>query len=101
MEVDIHGKPLLLVDDVLFTGRSIRAALDALSDFGRPSSIRLAVLVGRLDLVDRIGGETGVEVGLLPGDRSCRVACGSIRISVAVVGHGNRVPDVRAGNPRR
>ena len=35
------------MDDVLFTGRSIRAALDALSDFGRPSVIRLAVLVDR------------------------------------------------------
>jgi pyrimidine operon attenuation protein / uracil phosphoribosyltransferase len=47
LETDIDGKPLLLVDDVLFTGRSIRAALDALSDFGRPSAIRLAVLVDR------------------------------------------------------
>lgn len=47
IDVDINGRPLLLVDDVLFTGRSIRAALDALSDFGRPSVIRLAVLVDR------------------------------------------------------
>ena len=47
INVDINGRPLLLVDDVLFTGRSIRAALDALSDFGRPSAIRLAVLVDR------------------------------------------------------
>jgi pyrimidine operon attenuation protein/uracil phosphoribosyltransferase len=47
IDVDINGIPLLLVDDVLFTGRSIRAALDALSDFGRPSAIRLAVLVDR------------------------------------------------------
>jgi pyrimidine operon attenuation protein/uracil phosphoribosyltransferase len=47
MDVAIDGVPLLLVDDVLFTGRSIRAALDALSDFGRPSAIRLAVLVDR------------------------------------------------------
>ena len=44
---DIDAKPLLLVDDVLFTGRSVRAALDALADFGRPSAIRLAVLVDR------------------------------------------------------
>jgi pyrimidine operon attenuation protein/uracil phosphoribosyltransferase len=44
---DIDRVPLLLVDDVLFTGRSVRAALDALSDFGRPSVIRLAVLVDR------------------------------------------------------
>ena len=47
INIDIDAKPLLLVDDVLFTGRSIRAALDALSDFGRPSAIRLAVLVDR------------------------------------------------------
>jgi pyrimidine operon attenuation protein / uracil phosphoribosyltransferase len=45
--IDINGYPLLLVDDVLFTGRSIRAALDAISDFGRPSAVRLAVLVDR------------------------------------------------------
>ena len=44
---DIDDKPALLVDDVIFTGRSIRAALDALTDFGRPSSIRLAVLADR------------------------------------------------------
>src|SRR3954465_1319376 len=47
IDIDIDDKPLLLVDDVLFTGRSIRAALDALNDFGRPSAIRLAVLVDR------------------------------------------------------
>jgi pyrimidine operon attenuation protein / uracil phosphoribosyltransferase len=45
--VDISAIPLLLVDDVLFTGRSVRAALDQLTDFGRPSAIRLAVLVDR------------------------------------------------------
>ncbi len=47
IDIDIDGRPLLLVDDVLFTGRSVRAALDALTDFGRPSAIRLAVLVDR------------------------------------------------------
>jgi pyrimidine operon attenuation protein / uracil phosphoribosyltransferase len=47
IQIDINQHPLLLVDDVLFTGRSIRAALDALSDFGRPGTIRLAVLVDR------------------------------------------------------
>jgi pyrimidine operon attenuation protein/uracil phosphoribosyltransferase len=47
IDADIDGKPLLLVDDVLFTGRSVRAGMDALSDFGRPSVIRLAVLVDR------------------------------------------------------
>jgi len=44
---DIDGKRLILVDDVLYTGRSIRAALDALIDFGRPRQIQLAVLVDR------------------------------------------------------
>ncbi len=44
---DINGKTVVLVDDVLYTGRTIRAALDALMDFGRPSVVRLAVLVDR------------------------------------------------------
>ena len=47
MTITLDGHPLLLVDDVLFTGRSVRAALDALSDFGRPGAVRLAVLVER------------------------------------------------------
>ncbi len=44
---DIAGKRVILVDDVLYTGRSIRAAMDAIIDFGRPQSIQLAVLVDR------------------------------------------------------
>lgn len=47
IDFDITGKNVILVDDVLFTGRTIRAALDALIDFGRPASIRLAVLINR------------------------------------------------------
>jgi pyrimidine operon attenuation protein/uracil phosphoribosyltransferase len=47
IQIDLDRRPLVFIDDVLFTGRSIRAALDALSDFGRPSAIRLAVLVDR------------------------------------------------------
>jgi len=43
----IDGKVILLVDDVLYTGRTIRAALDALIDFGRPRAIQLVVLVDR------------------------------------------------------
>jgi pyrimidine operon attenuation protein/uracil phosphoribosyltransferase len=43
----INDRSVLLVDDVLFTGRSIRAAMDALIDFGRPSSIQLVVLIDR------------------------------------------------------
>ncbi|HBK54620.1 MAG TPA: bifunctional pyr operon transcriptional regulator/uracil phosphoribosyltransferase PyrR, partial [Syntrophomonas wolfei] len=44
---DINGKRLVLVDDVLYTGRTIRAALDALIDLGRPECIQLAVLIDR------------------------------------------------------
>jgi pyrimidine operon attenuation protein / uracil phosphoribosyltransferase len=44
---DITGRTVVLVDDVLFTGRTIRAALDALVDFGRPRAVQLAVLVDR------------------------------------------------------
>ena len=44
---DPSGICVVLVDDVLFTGRTIRAAMDALMDYGRPSCIRLAVLVDR------------------------------------------------------
>jgi len=44
---DINGKSVVLVDDVLYTGRSIRAAMDALIDLGRPRSIQLAVLIDR------------------------------------------------------
>ncbi len=43
----VEGQNVVLVDDVLFTGRSIRAALDSLMDFGRPRTIQLAVLVDR------------------------------------------------------
>lgn len=44
---DITGMNILLVDDVLYTGRTVRAALDALMDFGRPQTIQLAVLIDR------------------------------------------------------
>ena len=44
---DVNGKTVVLVDDVLFSGRTIRAAMDSLNDFGRPKRIQLAVLVDR------------------------------------------------------
>ncbi len=47
MPVNVEGKSVVLVDDVLYTGRSTRAALDALVDLGRPESIQLAVLIDR------------------------------------------------------
>ena len=47
LHLDVDGVPMLLVDDVIHTGRSIRAALEAIIDFGRPAYVRLAVLVDR------------------------------------------------------
>lgn len=47
IDFDLGGKKIILVDDVLFTGRTIRCALDAMTDFGRPAQIQLAVLVDR------------------------------------------------------
>jgi pyrimidine operon attenuation protein/uracil phosphoribosyltransferase len=47
MDVLIEGKRVVLIDDVLYTGRSVRAALDALGDFGRPERVELCVLVDR------------------------------------------------------
>ena len=44
---DLDGSTVVLVDDVLFTGRTIRAALDAVTDFGRPRAVQLAVMVDR------------------------------------------------------
>ncbi|MFA6032701.1 MAG: bifunctional pyr operon transcriptional regulator/uracil phosphoribosyltransferase PyrR [Myxococcota bacterium] len=47
IDTSIEGKTIVLVDDVLFTGRTIRAALDALIDFGRPARVQAAVLIDR------------------------------------------------------
>jgi pyrimidine operon attenuation protein/uracil phosphoribosyltransferase len=47
IDFELDGKVVLLVDDVLQSGRSIRAALDAIADFGRPQAVRLAVLIDR------------------------------------------------------
>ena len=67
---DINDKIIILVDDVLYTGRSTRAALDALIDLGRPKAIRLAVLVDRAGRefpiqADYIGFKADVEPGRL------------------------------------
>ncbi len=58
----LDGKTVVLCDDVLFTGRTIRAALDALMDFGRPKAVRLAVLI------DRGGRELPIQ-GDIVGER--------------------------------
>lgn len=67
---DIDGRNVVIVDDVLYTGRTVRAALDELADFGRPAHIALAVLI------DRGGRELPIQpdivgkvVAVEPGDR--------------------------------
>ena len=47
IDADIDGKTVILVDDVLYTGRTVRAALNELFDYGRPAAVKLAVLVDR------------------------------------------------------
>ena len=69
---DVEGKTVVLVDDVLYSGRTVRAALDAMNDIGRPDVVRLAVLVdrGHRDLpirADHVGKN-------LPSARTERVA---------------------------
>ena len=70
LPVDLTGKHAVIVDDVLYTGRTVRAALDELADFGRPTRISLCVLV------DRGGRELPIQADVIgkvvktgPGDR--------------------------------
>jgi pyrimidine operon attenuation protein/uracil phosphoribosyltransferase len=74
IDVDLTGRPVLLVDDVLFTGRTVRAALDALADLGRPKLIRLAVLVDRGGRELPIQADyVGLDVEDLPHDKVVKV----------------------------
>lgn len=66
----VEGSHLILVDDVLFTGRTIRAAMDAIMDYGRPHSIQLAVLVDRSGRELPIQADyTGMQTAVLPHER--------------------------------
>lgn len=60
MDFDVEGTTILLVDDVLFTGRTIRAAIEEIMDFGRPRAVRLATLV------DRGGRELPIRADFAP-----------------------------------
>ena len=71
---DVAGYYLILVDDVIYTGRSIRAALDAIIDLGRPRAIRLAVLVDR-------GGR---ELPIQPDFVGLRTDCGDEHVTVSL-----------------
>ena len=71
---DVEGRHIVLVDDVLYTGRTVRAVLNELFDFGRPASVQLAVLVDR-------GGR---ELPIQPSVAAARIALrGPDRISLA------------------
>jgi pyrimidine operon attenuation protein/uracil phosphoribosyltransferase len=71
---DVAGKPVVLVDDVLYTGRTIRAVINELFDFGRPASVTLVVLVDR-------GGR---ELPIQPAYSAARIALpGEQRLSLA------------------
>lgn len=70
---DIDDKTIILIDDVLYTGRSTRAAMDALIDLGRPKAIRLAVLVERTGRELPISADfAGLKIDL-PADKSVQV----------------------------
>ncbi len=73
---DLDGATVIIVDDVLFTGRTVRAALDEIADFGRPRRILLAVLVDRGGRELPIAADViGLRVETGPGDRvNVRVA---------------------------
>ncbi len=67
---DVDNTNLVLVDDVIFTGRTIRAAMDAIMDYGRPTSIQLAALVDRGGRELPIQPEfTGMHTTILPNER--------------------------------
>ena len=95
---DIDGRVVVLVDDVLYTGRTIRAAMDAVMDYGRPQAIQLAVLVDRghrelpirADYVGKnipTGADQDVRVRLAPVDDVDEVVVSS---AVSTAAGGNR-----------
>ncbi|MGZ5715834.1 MAG: bifunctional pyr operon transcriptional regulator/uracil phosphoribosyltransferase PyrR, partial [Caldimonas sp.] len=66
---DIEGRHIVLVHDVLYTGRTIRAAVNELYDFGRPASVRLAVLVDRGGRELPIGADCAVATVAMPASQ--------------------------------
>jgi pyrimidine operon attenuation protein/uracil phosphoribosyltransferase len=89
LPVDIEGRNVWIVDDVLFTGRTIRAALDELADFGRPSRIGLAVLI------DRGGRELPIQADVV-GERATVEAGGRVEVCVKELDGSDQVEIVGA-----
>ena len=73
---DIDGADILLLDDVLYTGRTIRAVLNELFDYGRPARVRLAVLVDRGGRPLPVAAELAAARVVLPATQSLRLARG-------------------------
>ena len=92
LDLPVDDRVVVLVDDVLFTGRTIRAAMDALVDYGRPRAIRLAVLVdrGHRELPIR-ADHVGKNVPTQPGD--------DVRVHLVEVDGRDEVELVRAALP--
>jgi pyrimidine operon attenuation protein/uracil phosphoribosyltransferase len=89
---DLDGKVVVIVDDVLFTGRTIRAALDQIADFGRPARIGLCVLVDRGGRELPIQADiVGQSFGAAPPDR--------VDVSLAEVDGRDSVDLVRSAAP--
>ncbi len=86
IDFDIDGTYVILVDDVLYTGRSARAAMDALTDLGRPKAIRLAVLV------DRPGRELPIQADFV----GVRVPRNDVPVTV-LLQESDQVEEVRVG----
>ena len=94
IDFDVRGRHVVLVDDVLFTGRSVRAAMDAVVDLGRPASIALAVLV------DRGHREMPIQADFV--GRAVRTARDEqIQVEVAEVDGADRVVLRRTAERRR
>ena len=100
LDFDLSGRTVILVDDVLFTGRTVRAAIDALFDYGRPDRVQLAVLVdrGHRELPirpDYVGknlptsGRERVNVRVEELDRVDEVTIGAARKRAAVGADGD------------
>ncbi len=74
LSFDVQGAHILLLDDVLYTGRTIRAALNELFDYGRPASVRLAVLVDRGARELPVQADFAAARVTLPADQSLALA---------------------------
>lgn len=103
---EVAGRTILLVDDVLFTGRTVRAALNALMDFGRPKAIQLAVLVDRghrelpvrADFVGKNLPTQRIEDVVVRLRESGELADESVDDSVHIVLPRSRAIDAAGGN---